>query len=191
MVSYPNDRCGLHPGKKLPSIWMGHGKSKSMVNQLNSMHWLALIRLWIKLNWSMLITKQPNTYVTSSCKVGFVNTIVLYNVYVGTKMRKFPLPVMDMPVHILGSVHVLAFFWIHYQNCTKLQGTNLHKLPVLVRHLKEEVKYKYWHKFCDILHNVPSHYRYWHHLMPVLVMYCTHTGTGQTCKNANTGTGTI
>jgi hypothetical protein len=32
-------------------------------------------------------------------------------VYVGTKTRKFPLPVMDMPVRVLGSVHVLAFFW--------------------------------------------------------------------------------
>jgi hypothetical protein len=30
--------------------------------------------------------------------------------YVGTKMREFPLPVMDMPVRVLGSVHVLAFF---------------------------------------------------------------------------------
>jgi hypothetical protein len=30
------------------------------------------------------------------------------DVYVGTKMRKFPLPVIDMPVRILGSVHVLA-----------------------------------------------------------------------------------
>jgi hypothetical protein len=33
------------------------------------------------------------------------------NIYIGTKMRKFPLPVMDMPVHVLGSVRVLAFFW--------------------------------------------------------------------------------
>jgi hypothetical protein len=31
--------------------------------------------------------------------------------YVGTKTRKFPLPVMDMPVPVLGSVRVLAFFW--------------------------------------------------------------------------------
>ncbi len=31
-------------------------------------------------------------------------------VYVGTKTCKIPLPVMDMPVHVLGSVHVLAFF---------------------------------------------------------------------------------
>ncbi len=31
-------------------------------------------------------------------------------VYVGTKMRKFPLPVMDMPVCVLGSVRILAFF---------------------------------------------------------------------------------
>ena len=29
-------------------------------------------------------------------------------IYVGTKVRKFPLPVMDMPVRILGSVRVLA-----------------------------------------------------------------------------------
>jgi hypothetical protein len=28
-----------------------------------------------------MITRQPNTYVTSSRKVGFVNTLVLYNVY--------------------------------------------------------------------------------------------------------------
>jgi hypothetical protein len=59
---------------------------------------------------------------------------------VGTKMRKFPLPVMDMPVHVLGSIHVQAFFWIYYQNCTKLQGTNLCKLAVLVMHSKEEVQ---------------------------------------------------
>ncbi len=26
-------------------------------------------------------------------------------------MHKFPLPVMDMPVCVLGSVRVLAFFW--------------------------------------------------------------------------------
>ncbi len=31
-------------------------------------------------------------------------------VYVGTKMHKFPLPVMDMPVRLLGSVRVMAFF---------------------------------------------------------------------------------
>ena len=29
----------------------------------------------------MLITRQPNTYVTSSLKVGFVDTLVLYDVY--------------------------------------------------------------------------------------------------------------
>ncbi len=29
----------------------------------------------------MLITRQPNTYVTSSHKVGFVDTLALYNVY--------------------------------------------------------------------------------------------------------------
>ncbi len=38
MVSYPNERCGLHPGKKLPSISLGYGKSKSMVNKLNLMY---------------------------------------------------------------------------------------------------------------------------------------------------------
>jgi hypothetical protein len=32
------------------------------------------------------------------------------SVYVGTKTHKFPLLVMDMPVRILGSVHVLAFY---------------------------------------------------------------------------------
>ncbi len=84
-----------------------------------------------------------------------------------------------------------GIFWIHCQNCTELQGTDLLKLPILVMRPKEEVQYQYWHKFCDILRNVPSHYWYWHHLMPVPVMYCTHTGTGQTCKNANTGMGTI
>jgi hypothetical protein len=30
-------------------------------------------------------------------------------VYVGTKTRKFPSPVMDMPVGVMGSVRVLAF----------------------------------------------------------------------------------
>jgi hypothetical protein len=30
----------------------------------------------------MLITRQPNTYVTISRRVGFVNTLVLYNVYI-------------------------------------------------------------------------------------------------------------
>ncbi len=49
--------------------------------------------------------------------------------------------VMDMPVRVLGSVRILMFFGIHYQNCTKLQGTNLHKLPVLVMRPKEEVQY--------------------------------------------------
>jgi hypothetical protein len=33
---------------------------------------------------------------------------IFENMYVGTKMHKFPLLVMDMPVCILGSVHVLA-----------------------------------------------------------------------------------
>ncbi len=37
-----------------------------------------------------------------------VHYIFADDVYVGTKMRKFPLPVMDMPVHILGSVRILA-----------------------------------------------------------------------------------
>ncbi len=81
MVSYQKERCGLHPGKKSPSIWLDHGRSKSMVDKLNLMHWLALIRLWIQSNWSALITRQPNTYVTSSHKVGFVDILVLSNVY--------------------------------------------------------------------------------------------------------------
>ncbi len=34
-----------------------------------------------------------------------------------------------------------GIFWIHSQNCTKLQGTNSCKLPVLVMRLKEEVQY--------------------------------------------------
>jgi hypothetical protein len=33
---------------------------------------------------------------------------LLWKMYVGTKTRKFPLPVMDMPVHVLGSVCILA-----------------------------------------------------------------------------------
>ncbi len=45
MVSYPNKRCGLPPGKKSPSIWLGHAKSQSMVKKMNSMDWLVLIRL--------------------------------------------------------------------------------------------------------------------------------------------------
>jgi hypothetical protein len=59
-----------------------------------------------------------------------------YKIYVnvGTKMRKCPLLVMDMPVRVLGSVRVLKLFWIHYQSCTKLQGTNSRKLPVLEMH---------------------------------------------------------
>ncbi len=81
MVSYPNKRCGLHPGKKLPLIWLGHGRSKSMVNKLNSMHQLVLIRLQIQLNWSVMIIRQLNTYVTSSLKIGFVDTLVLYDAY--------------------------------------------------------------------------------------------------------------
>jgi hypothetical protein len=48
---------------------------------------------------------------------------------------------MDMLVRVLGSVRVLEFFWIHYQNCNKLQGTNLRKLPVLVMHPKEKVQH--------------------------------------------------
>ncbi len=36
------------------------------------------------------------------------------DVYVGTKMRQLPLPVMDMTVRVLGSVNVLAFFWDPY-----------------------------------------------------------------------------
>ncbi len=35
MVSHPNTRSTHHPGKKVPSIWLGHGKSKSMVDKLN------------------------------------------------------------------------------------------------------------------------------------------------------------
>jgi hypothetical protein len=34
--------------------------------------------------------------------IGFIG------LYVGTKMSKFPLPVMDMPVCVLGSVRVLS-----------------------------------------------------------------------------------
>jgi hypothetical protein len=34
----------------------------------------------------------------------------LVHICVGTKMREFPLPVMDMPVCILGSIRVTAFF---------------------------------------------------------------------------------
>ncbi len=34
----------------------------------------------------------------------------ILNGHIGTKTRKFPLPVMDMPVRILGSVCVLIFF---------------------------------------------------------------------------------
>ncbi len=45
------------------------------------MHWLALIQIGICSDWSMLIIRQPNTYMTSSCKVGFVDTPALYNVY--------------------------------------------------------------------------------------------------------------
>jgi hypothetical protein len=63
------------------------------------------------------------------------------HIYVGTKTGKFPLPAMDMLVRVLGSVRVLAFFWMHYQKCTKPQGTNLCKLPVLVMRPKEEVQY--------------------------------------------------
>ncbi len=63
------------------------------------------------------------------------------HIYVGTKTCEFPLRVMDMPVRVLGSVRVLAFFEIHYQNCTKLQGPNSRKVPVLVMRLKEEVQY--------------------------------------------------
>jgi hypothetical protein len=41
------------------------------------------------------------------------NNIILHEytincIYVGTKTCKFPLPVMDMPVRILGSVRILA-----------------------------------------------------------------------------------
>jgi hypothetical protein len=32
MVSYPNKKCGLHPGKKLPSIQLDHGRWKVKVN---------------------------------------------------------------------------------------------------------------------------------------------------------------
>jgi hypothetical protein len=35
---------------------------------------------------------------------------ILNTVYVGTKTRKLPLPVMGMPVCVLGSVRVLAFY---------------------------------------------------------------------------------
>ncbi len=36
---------------------------------------------------------------------------------VGTKMRKFPLPVMDMPVRVLGSVRILAHALTGTGNC--------------------------------------------------------------------------
>jgi hypothetical protein len=35
------------------------------------------------------------------------------------KMCKFPLPVMDMPVHVLGSVRVLAYALTGTGNCIK------------------------------------------------------------------------
>jgi hypothetical protein len=35
---------------------------------------------------------------------------LIFGIYVGTKMPKFPLPVMGMPVRILGSVRVLTFY---------------------------------------------------------------------------------
>ncbi len=50
-----------------------------------------------------VLAKQKLKYIVSL-------HIISSSVYVGTKMRKFPLPVMNMPVRILGSVHVLAFF---------------------------------------------------------------------------------
>ncbi len=34
MVSCPNEGCGLHHGKMLPSIWLDHGRSKSMLWQV-------------------------------------------------------------------------------------------------------------------------------------------------------------
>ncbi len=40
-------------------------------------------------------------YHSSMCKM-------VVSGYVGTKMLKFPLPVMNMPVRVLGSVRILA-----------------------------------------------------------------------------------
>jgi hypothetical protein len=34
-----------------------------------------------------IITRQPNTYVTSSHKLGFVDTLVLYNIYMTKKVN--------------------------------------------------------------------------------------------------------
>ncbi len=81
MVSYPNKKCRLQYGKKLPLIWLGREKSKSIVTNLILMHWLVFIRFQIKLNWSVLIIRQPNIYMTSSLKVCFIDILVLYDVY--------------------------------------------------------------------------------------------------------------
>jgi hypothetical protein len=43
--------------------------------------------------------------------MGPMYKLVSCNVYVGTETCKFPLPVMDTPVRVLGSERILAFFW--------------------------------------------------------------------------------
>jgi hypothetical protein len=53
---------------------------------------------------SFLLHKWPWLLINSS------ECMKRDNIYVGTKTRKFPLPVMGMPVCILGSVRVLAFY---------------------------------------------------------------------------------
>ncbi len=53
---------------------------------------------------------DPNTRTGISITSNRILRILVPTyIYVVIKMRKFPLPVMDMPVRVLGSVCVLAF----------------------------------------------------------------------------------
>jgi hypothetical protein len=44
-VLLPEQEVRIAPWEEVAIIWLGHGMSKSMVDKLNLMHWLALIRL--------------------------------------------------------------------------------------------------------------------------------------------------
>ncbi len=98
---------------------------------------------------------------------------------------------MDMPVRVLGSLRILAFFGDQLPELYKTTGYRFAQITSSSNALERGGTILVLAKFCVILRNVPSHYRYWQQLMPVLVMYRTHTGTGQKCKNANTSMGTI
>ncbi len=76
MVFYPNKKCGLHPGKSCHQFdWTMEGQSQLSTSQVQC---IDLYLYGFKFS-SMLITRQPIMYVTSSLNVGFVDIFVLCN----------------------------------------------------------------------------------------------------------------